>query len=432
MKAIIHPSRLKGRIQAPSSKSSMQRALAAALIRKGESVILDPGNAEDDRAAAAIIQKLGATIEKQKDQWKIISDGINPIDHIIDCGESGLSIRMFTPIAALSRDEITITGRGSLAQRPMNVFDEVLPKLGVNIQTTSGKLPIRVRGPLKPANIEVDGSLSSQFLTGLLMAFSAAHAHQVSIIVHGLKSKPYIDLTIDVLKKFGLITPVNRHYREFIFEEKKPGNTGQVIYQVEADWSGAAFLLVAGAIAGRPVQVTGLDLSSSQADRKIIDVLIDVHAGIAIEAKGIKVMPANMKAFTFDATDCPDLFPPLVALAAYCNGNSIIYGVNRLLHKESNRAESLLLEFKKMGINIDYDDEKMIVHGDPENISGAMVHSHHDHRIAMALAVASLSAKGKTIIDDAGAVNKSYPGFYDDLKKLGADVSLDNKLHIHE
>ena len=147
MKAIIHPSRLKGRIQAPSSKSSMQRALAAALTRRGESVILDPGNAEDDRAAAAIIQKLGATIEKQTDQWKIISDGIKPVDHIIDCGESGLSIRMFTPIAALCSEEITITGRGSLVQRPMDVLDEVLPKLGVSIQTTSCKLPIKIRGP---------------------------------------------------------------------------------------------------------------------------------------------------------------------------------------------------------------------------------------------------------------------------------------------
>ncbi|HEY6063766.1 MAG TPA: hypothetical protein VIV35_09165, partial [Chitinophagaceae bacterium] len=193
-------------------------------------------------------------------------------------------------------------------------------------------------------------------------------------------------------------------------------------YTIESDWSGGAFLLVAGAIAG-PITIRGLDLTSSQADKAIIDALNSANAGIAIEAKGIKIHPAEMNAFDFDATDCPDLFPPLVTLAAYCNGETTIKGVSRLIHKESNRAVALQEEFGKMGVNIELNDDTMIIHGG-KGVKGSKVHSHHDHRIAMACAVAALKAKGETIIEEAGAVRKSYPDFYNDLKSLGADVSL--------
>jgi 3-phosphoshikimate 1-carboxyvinyltransferase len=253
----------------------------------------------------------------------------------------------------------------------------------------------------------------------------------VTIRVNHLKSKPYIDLTLDVMKQFGLNVPENRSYNEFIFHNDSskifPSDGGEA-YVVEADWSGAAFLLVAGAIAG-PITVKGLDLASTQADKKIIDVLMSVNSAIAIEAKGIKIRPAEMKAFEFDATDCPDLFPPLVVLAAYCNGTSIIKGVNRLIHKESNRAVVLQNEFGKMGVKIELKDDRMIIYGN-KKVKGAKVHAHHDHRIAMACAVAALKADGETAIEEAQAVNKSYPDFFWHLKKLGADVSLPDKKFI--
>lgn len=439
MKATIRPSGLKGIITAPASKSSMQRACAAALLTKRESRIFNPGHSNDDLAAIGIIRALGAEVTSSNDELIINSSGVQPVANEISCGESGLSIRMFTPLVALSNKAVTIKGSGSLVTRPMKFFDEILPQLGVSISSNEGKLPMTVKGPLQPKHIEVDGSLSSQFLTGLLLAYAAAGAKDVSIRVNDLKSKPYIDLTLDVMAKFGLNVPENKNYEEFIFhnnpvpDAELPTPDSRLKthdYTVEGDWSGAAFLLVAGAIAG-PVTVRGLDLLSTQADRAIIDALMAANAAIAMDAKGITVHPGEMDGFYFDATDCPDLFPPLVALAAYCKGRSTVKGVSRLTHKESNRALTLQDEFDKMGVVIDLEDDMMIIHGG-SRVKGADVHSHHDHRIAMACAVAALSAAGETVIDEADAVRKSYPDFFNDLEKLGADVSLDNKIKLHE
>jgi 3-phosphoshikimate 1-carboxyvinyltransferase len=427
VKVTIHPSELSGHIQAAASKSSMQRACAAALLSKGTTIIHNPGHSNDDKAAIDIIKRLGASTEVISEELIVNSSGFpftsyhSPLT--IDCGESGLSIRMFTPLVALSDKEITINGSGSLVSRPMDFFDEILPHLNVKVKSQNGKLPLVIQGPLQPANTKVDGSLSSQFLTGLLLAYSAAGANDVSIKVNELRSRPYIDLTLDVMKQFGFKVPENKNYEEFYFNTL-PHNSQFTSheYTVEGDWSGGAFLLVAGAIAGS-ITVRGLDLTSTQADKAIVDALISANAGIAIEAKGIKLHAAPMKAFEFDATDCPDLFPPLVVLAAYCKGETKIKGVSRLTHKESNRALTLQEEFGKMGIGIKSDDDVMIVHGGGL-LRGANVHSRHDHRIAMALAVAALKANGETIIEEAQAVKKSYPDFYQHLQALGANVSL--------
>jgi len=435
MKVTIEPSGLKGVIRAPASKSSMQRALAAALLIKGKSIISNPGHSNDDKAALNVIKALGATVRKTDGQLIIESRGVDPVTAAVNCGESGLGIRMFVPIIALSEKEITVNGEGSLLTRPMDFFDEILPQLHVKVKSNEGKLPLVIQGPLKPQHIEVDGSLSSQFLTGLLMAYGAplnppargtsdSTDSTVSIKVRNLKSKPYIDLTLNVMKQFGLNVPENNNYKEFIFHGTPIHHSPLTIhhYTVEGDWSGAAFLLVAGAIAG-PITIRGLDLSSTQADKKIVDALMSANAAIAMEAKGIKIRPAPMNGFDFDATDCPDLFPPLAALAAYCKGETRIKGVNRLTYKESNRALTLQEEFGKMGVAIELEGDTMIIPGG-QAVKGATVHSRHDHRIAMACAVAALKADGETTIEEAGAIKKSYPDFYNDLKSLGAAVSL--------
>jgi 3-phosphoshikimate 1-carboxyvinyltransferase len=401
----------------------MQRALAAALIKRGTSFIHNPGKSDDDKAAISVIMDLGAEVNIEKDIITIKSNGVNPVVDKLNCGESGLAIRMFTPIAALSKQEIIITGEGSLLNRPMNFFDSFFPQLNINVSSNNGKLPIKIKGPLQPTTIEVDGSLSSQFITGLIMAYSAAGAENVSINVNDLKSKAYIDLTLDVLRKFDLNVPDNKRYKQFIFSGKGPQLSSLTThYIVERDWSSAAFFLVAGAIAG-PIAITGLDLSSMQADKAVIEALMQANAGIAVEAKGIKIHPGMMDAFEFDAADCPDLFPPLVALAAYCKGTTTIKGVSRLVHKESNRAISLQQEFGKMGVQIRINDDEMKIVG-AEKITGAKVHSHHDHRIAMACSIAALKANDETKIEAAQAISKSYPGFFNDLKSLGANVSL--------
>ena len=437
MKVTIQPSTLSGNILAAASKSSMQRACAAALVSTGTSIVHNPGHSNDDKAALDIIKRLGAEWKIDGEELSVTSDGVKPVATEINCGESGLSIRMFTPLVALSEKEIIITGEGSLLTRPMDFFDEILPKLGVSIRSNNGKLPLKIKGPLVPKNIEIDGSLSSQFLTGLLMAYAASDAKDVSIKVNNLKSKPYVDLTLDVMKQFGLKLPENRNYEQFHFSresthDSRPDSYRETTheYTVEGDWSGGAFLLVAGVIAGS-ITVRGLDLMSTQADKAIVDALMKANASIAMDTKGIKLHAGEMNAFDFDATDCPDLFPPLVALASYCKGKTTIRGVSRLAHKESNRGLTLQEEFGKMGVKIELLDDVMIVHGG-NGVKGATVHSRHDHRIAMACAVAALKAKGETTIEEAQAVKKSYPDFYEHLQKLGATLSLSNKFTFHE
>lgn len=399
----INPSTISGTVHAPASKSAMQRACALALISEGKTVISNPGKSNDDLAAIDVIQKLGADIETRNEELIISSKGIHPVSPEINCGESGLGLRMFAPIAALSSQKIILNGSGSLLKRPMDFFDEIFPLLGIKVETHNGKLPIKIKGPLQPADITIDGSLSSQFLTGLLIAFAKACTKPVTIKVNNLTSKPYIDLTLKMMQHFGWNVE-NISHEEFNFLPTSNFKPRTSNYTVEGDWSGGAFLLVASAIAGK-ISVEGLDVNSAQADKKIIEVL----------------ETAPGEPFRFDATDCPDLFPPLVALAAYCKGISTIKGVSRLAHKESNRGITLQEEFAKMGVHIILDGDVMKIEGG-KPIHGATVHSHHDHRIAMACAVAALGAEGETVIADAEAINKSYPDFYDHLQKLNVDL----------
>jgi 3-phosphoshikimate 1-carboxyvinyltransferase len=422
MIATVHPNKITGVQVAPASKSSMQRACAAALLHQGTTKILNPGHSNDDLAAIDVIQKLGAIVHVEAAEILVQSKGVLPIGPDMNCGESGLGIRMFTPIAALSNHAITIQGQGSLVKRPMHFFDEIFPSLGIEIQSKSGYLPIQIKGPLKPATITVDGSLSSQFLTGLLMAYAASGSTDAVIHVQDLKSKPYIDLTLSVLNAFGWKVQ-HQSYERFEFLAHPPLEA-HIEYTVEGDWSGAAFLLVAGAIAG-PITVKGLQLNSTQADKAVMQALKATGASIEVNEDAIFIGPSTneLNAFEFDATDCPDLFPPLVALAAVCNGVSTIKGVSRLAHKESDRGITLQTEFAKLGIRIDLNEDTMLVYGGT-GIHGAEVFSQHDHRIAMACGVAALCADGPVTITDAEAVNKSYTDFYAHLKHLGAKVDL--------
>ena len=423
MKAIVQPSTIGGSISAPRSKSDMQRACAAALLHKGTTYIHQPGHCNDDLAALDVIQKLGAVVLVNDDFIEIKSEGVKPVNDEINCGESGLGIRMFTPIAAMSEKKLSVVGTGSLLKRPMNFFDEIFPMLGIAISSNEGKLPIEIQGSLVPKSIEVDGSLSSQFLTGLLMAFSASAASDVVITVNDLKSKPYIDMTLHVIKAFGMKEPSVDGYRYFSFGSKENKESIDPIhYTIEGDWSGAAFIFVAGAISGT-IEIEGMREDSVQADKKILEAIKASGAVLSWEEGKYRVTPAPLKAFEFDATECPDLFPPLVALASYCDGITKISGAKRLTHKESDRAITLQDVFGRMGIVIELQDDLMLVHGGT-GVKAGEVSSHHDHRIAMAAAVAALGATGDVVIQDAEAINKSYPDFYQHIISLGATIKL--------
>ena len=414
MERCLEPSAIKGTLKAPASKSMTQRVIAAALLADGQSIIHNPSYCDDSLAAMSIAVGLGARVEPQVNELKINGSAVLK-EPKLNCGESGLAIRMFSPIAALYSAEIKMVGANSLKKRPMFMIEEALNQLGVKCTSSGGFLPLTIEGPIVGGHCEIDGSVSSQLLTGLLMALPLA-AGNSEIRVNNLKSKPYIDMTIQILKSFG-ISVENRDYSLFRIQ----GNQKYIpqSYTVEGDWSGGAFLLVAGAINGQ-LCVRGLRSDSMQSDKLIVNALEKAGAHIISGENQIEITRSELKAFEFDATESPDLFPPLVALASYCEGISTIKGVSRLIYKESDRAKALQEEFSKMGIKIEINDDLMfVIGGKPQ---GARVESHDDHRIAMAIAVASLGATGKVSIRDSQCIAKSYPGFFDDLRRVGAVV----------
>ena len=397
----IKPSIVEGTVIAPSSKSMMQRAIAVCFLAElfadqdeHQCKIINPSDCDDVITALKIV--------------KSIKDG----EKIIDCGEAGLSLRMFAPIAALFEKKFVFTGQGSLLKRPVGMVEQSLNSLGVECKSNNGLLPLEIKGPIKAGKTIVDGSITSQMLTGLLMALPCCDGDS-EISVKGLKSKPYVEMTLKLLDDFG-IKIENDSFETF----KIKGNQKYKIinYVVEGDWSGASFLLVAGAIAGC-VKINNLDHHSSfQADKKIIDVLKLCGAGVKIGYDNVEVYKKDLGGFIFDVEDCPDLFPPLVTLACYCNGKSIISGVERLKHKESDRGQTLQAEFTKLGAKIKTLNNKMEIEGNI--LKGGEINSHNDHRIAMACAIAGLGSKQGVKIHDASCVSKSYPEFFIDLDSI--------------
>ncbi len=410
----VSPSSLSGSVKAPSSKSYAQRAVAVAALADGESILRNIGSCGDIAAALSAAEALGASVDMSGGDAAITGRSLpDPVSGIVSIGESGLSARLFTPIAALSGRPVVITGRGSVMSRPIDMVETPLRVLGAVVDTTGGRLPLTVCGPLRGGEVEVDGSVSSQFLSGLLTALPLVAEDSV-ITVDNLTSRPYIDMTCDVLQSFG-VRVENENYRRFTVrggQRYKPQ-----CYNVEGDWSGASCLLVAGALSGS-VTVGNLHGRSLQADKAILEALDYAGARISIEWDQVTVERSPVNCFSFDATDCPDLFPALVALAAGCEGESTILGTGRLTHKESDRAKVLIDLYAAMGISIDgsYDDA-FIVRGGPVK-GGMTLPSHGDHRMAMSVAVSALRADSPITIDGAEAVDKSYPRFFDDLAAL--------------
>lgn len=422
MQAIISPGNISGAVKIPASKSMMQRACAAALLHKGTTTIYNPGQSYDDKAALNIIQELGAKITYQSEERiEIYSEGIKPINEQIDCGESGLSARLFTPIAALSDKPIKINGHGSLLSRPMDAFSDVFSATDVTISDFNGHIPFTVKGPLAPKNISVDGSVSSQFVSGLLFAFAYSATEPVTIEVSDLKSIPYIDLTLSVLELFGKLI-AHSNYTHFHVDPGKFEEKEHIDITIEGDWSSAACWLVAGCIAG-DITIEGLQLHSKQADASLLSLLQDLNARVEQKAFAVNAKMSDIESFDFDATHCPDLFPMLSILAATSNNECYIQGINRLWHKESNRADSITEMLHQFGIAYSIDDDELFING-RRRLDYCMIDSYNDHRIVMAAAIGALCAKGPVTIIGAEAVGKSYPDFFNHLISLGASCTL--------
>ena len=410
MEKTIHPSQVSGEVRPPCSKSYAQRALAAALLSDGETTLSNIELCDDTRYAMNVITGLGASVRQTGPTEYVIRGGLAPITDTINTGESGLATRLFTPIAALCDRRMTITGTGTMLRRPIGMMIDPLRNLGVQVRS-NGYLPITVQGPLRGGETDVEAYVSSQFLTGLLMSLPLAEGDTI-LHVEQPNSLPYLAVTVDLASKFRIRMEHNG-FREFFIPGGQHYHPAKL--HIAGDWSSAAFMLVAGAIAGE-VTAKRMNTLSLQADLAIIQALTKAGAVIITTPDEITVRKRELTGFDFDATQRPDLFPILAVLGANCEGTTHIRGVNRLVYKESNRAEAIVSEYTKLGMDVALEDDVMTVRGG--SLSGGTIDSCNDHRIAMAAAIAALAASGPVTITNAQAVTKSYPRFWDDLDSI--------------
>ncbi|XOV66879.1 MAG: 3-phosphoshikimate 1-carboxyvinyltransferase [Fluviicola sp.] len=412
MTQIVPPFSYQGTLAVPYSKSYLQRAIAIGVLCKNDVIItgFTPGN--DALAARSIAEKLGAKTQLSGDVLSMSFQGSSTDVISINCGESGLSTRMFSPIVASLFSQTTIEGEGSILVRPMDMVIDALEKLGAKVQSNEGKLPLKIEGKIQAGTLEIDGSESSQLLTGLLIALAFLE-DESTVHVHNLKSIPYVQMTLDILAAFD-VQIEHDNYKTF-WIPKTSIEAKKRSYIVEGDWSGASFHVVGAALSGE-IALTGLNPESAQADRAIVDAVKRAGASVSWKEGVLSVSGGVTTAFEFDATHCPDLFPPLAALAVGCPGTSIIKGVSRLASKESNRGLTIQSELRKLGINV-------VLEGDIMKVSGGKpkaeaINSNNDHRIAMMGGILATLTDEPIRIEDPQAINKSYPRFFMDLEKI--------------
>lgn len=432
-------------LRMPASKSFAQRAIIAAALAEGESHLDAYTPCSDSEAAIAVARALGAEVSKEKtdDGYdRLVIKGIACAPASVDIkelnvGESGLLTRLMIPLAAqIAANDVTITGERTLLQRPMKGAGDMLAGFGVQLESGSEdcRVPLKVCGTLVGGRSEISGRHGSQLISGLLMALPFNEKNS-SVVVNDPKSIPYMFITLDVLKRFGIKVANEMSGGRDFFESdgdwslctemtfKVRGNQHYhpACFELEGDWSAAANFLVAGAVFGR-AELAGLDTTSLQADLSIMDILMDAGASLSqLDGdKGIvAVQRAPLNAFNVDASNCPDLFPIVSVLAAFCQGTSRIVGVDRLAHKESDRGAAIVGMLTKMGVHATVEGNELVIEGESlasRCLNGRMLKSgkytsSHDHRMVMALKVAEIGADGRIEIDDEACVDKSFPGF---------------------
>lgn len=389
---------LNGTVTAPPSKSAAHRALICSFLSGGGTVkpII---NSKD------MLATLGVT--------KALKNG----EKTLDCIESGSTLRFMIPVAASMGAEVVFTGSGRLPERPIGEYLDLLPLHGV-LCKSGGGLPLEISGRLKNGSYEVSGNVSSQYITGLLLALANLEGDSAVILKTPLESKPYVDMTVKIMADYGVVIK-ETDFGYLIHGGQKFKKTD---YTVEGDWSQAAFFLAAGALGG-DITVTGLDMNTAQGDKNIIDVLKSFGAHVEINENSVTCFKSRLKGTVVHAADIPDLVPVLAVLSAFADGKTVIKGAERLRYKESDRIESVVSNLKKMGADVEETADGMIING-KNTLIGAELSGYNDHRIVMAFSIAALFADGETVISDAESINKSYPSFFEDYNRLGGQADV--------
>ena len=416
-KVAINPRKISGEVIIPPSKSMAHRAVIAAALSKGVSTIENIDFSDDIIATIEAMRTLGAKIEVR--EKSLIIDGNSTFTKkggVIDCNESGSTLRFLVPISIAKGNEITFVGRGNLGKRPLDIYYSIFNKQNIEYTYEENILNLKINGELVGDDFEVAGNISSQFITGLLFALPLLKDDSRIIITTELQSKGYLDLTLEMLNKFG-IEIINKDYKEFIIKGNQSYKAFD--YTVEGDYSQGAFFLCANAL-GNKVISKGLDLNSLQGDKEVIEILERMGGSLKIEQNNINMIFNKLKATIIDASQCPDVIPVLTVVAALCEGETKVINGERLRIKECDRLNAIATELNKIGANIIELENGLIINGVKE-FTGGEVSSHNDHRIAMSMAIASTFCKEELIITNPKCVSKSYPDFWNDFKALGGD-----------
>ncbi len=426
MKVKIKPSILSGEIVIPPSKSYSHRAIISAALAKGKkkSKINNLKFSVDIETTVKIMENWGAKITKKESSLEIIgNDGkIVPKNNYIQCNESGSTIRFLIPVALTSENELIFDGKGKLIDRPLDSYYKIFDEQEIKYETSEGKLPLKVNGKLKAGNYEIDGNVSSQFITGLLYALPLLDGDSTIVINKNLESKGYVDLTLEILKLSG-IKIKNNDYKSF--EIKGNQEYKSFDYTVEGDYSQVAFWIVAGIISANKdneIKCLHLNKYSLQGDKAIIEIVQKMGAKLEIFDDYVIVKPSKTKGTIIDVSQCPDIAPILTVLGALSEGETKIINAERLRIKESDRIISIKTELNKIGAKIEEIGDSLVIQGIKTFEGGVEVSAWNDHRIAMSLAVASIRCKNEIVIDEAESVKKSYPHFWDDFEKMGGKI----------
>ena len=425
MRVRITPSSVTGVVSAPPSKSYTHRAVILASLAAGETRIENPLASDDTLYTVDACCSLGTDIKLDGNILRVIGTGgqikVAPGKERIFVGNSGSTIRMVAPLAALSQTKVAFDGDARLRQRPVGDLLSALESLGVRARSlgNNGHPPIEIQGGrLTSGEVIIPGLASSQYITSLLMIAPYVEGEMRIKVVGGLHSKPYIDITLDVMRAFG-VDVTNHDYKEFLVKgsQKYRGRH----YSIEGDYSSAAYFLAAGAIGRRPVSVTNLKADSVQGDRYLLSILSEMGCRIDYQEEQVSVCrDKELEGVTIDMGDYPDIVQTMAVVAAYARGKTEITNIGHLKFKETDRLSNTAVELGKIGIRVDVTGNTMVVYGGKPK--GAEIDAYSDHRMAMSFAIAALFGDGDSIINGAEAVTKSYPQFFTELAKLGAKI----------
>jgi len=419
MKASIAKSEVSGRVRAPSSKSYTIRGLMCAALAKGESKIINPLHSDDTEAAINVLAQIGVSTQDDEDGWRVDGGNFRQPAADLFCGDSAATLRFMTAICSLVPGRCRLTAGPSLAKRPVKTLIQALRQLGVDCSSQGETAPVIVEGSrLKGGTTELPGDISSQYVSALLLVAPLADKGVTVNLTTPLESKPYVLMTTDCLERFGIKAeyPPQVESIKISRQAYKPTR-----YNVEGDWSSASYFLGIGALSGK-VRVENLNLESRQGDKMILDFLRGMGASVEINNDSITVSRANLNAIHADLSDCIDLLPTVAVLAAAADGTSKLSGIERARIKESNRVAAVKDGLERMGIKIEEERDRLTITG--SNPKGSVIDSYDDHRIAMAFGILGTIA-GKTVINNAECVSKTFPQFWDILKSIGGKVEID-------